>query len=100
MPLMRDLSIDSGLERPPQRLLVCDDSATERRALSIILRDAGYEVEEVADGASAIEALKARPVDLLLLDLQMPGSDGFSVLNYTHEHRQALPVILLTGLPP
>jgi DNA-binding response OmpR family regulator len=39
-------------------------------------------------------------VDLVLLDLQMPDVDGFDVLNYLHEHRQALPVILLSGMPP
>lgn len=36
----------------------------------------------------------------MLLDLQMPDVDGFDVLNYIQEHRQALPVILLSGMPP
>jgi CheY-like chemotaxis protein len=44
--------------------------------------------------------LKHRKVDLVLLDLQMPDVDGFDVLNYIHEHRRALPVILLSGMPP
>lgn len=82
------------------RLLVCDDSAPERRGLAIYLRGAGYEVDEASDGGGAVECLKRSRIDLLLLDLQMPGGDGFEVLNYVHEHRQALPVILLTGLPP
>jgi CheY-like chemotaxis protein len=82
------------------RVLVCDDSAVERRGLAVYLRSAGYEVDETSDGEGAISALKRQRVDLLLLDLQMPGGDGFEVLNYVHEHRQALPVILLTGLPP
>lgn len=80
--------------------MVCDDSPAERRGLAAYLRGAGYDVDEAADGPSAVEVLKRQRVDLLLLDLHMPGGDGFQVLNYVHEHRQALPVILLTGLPP
>ena len=82
------------------RVLVCDDASVERKGLAVYLRSAGYEVDEAADGEGAVAALKSQRIDLLLLDLQMPGEDGFHVLNYLHEHRQALPVILLTGLPP
>lgn len=82
------------------RVLVCDDSPVERRALAVYLRSAGFDVDEAGDGGDAVRALKSQRVDLLLLDLQMPNEDGFAVLNYVHEHRQALPVILLTGLPP
>lgn len=81
-------------------MLVCEDSQSERSALAHFLRRAGYAVDEAADGDSAMQHLKERPVDLLLLDLQMPNVDGFKVLSYVQEHRQALPVILLSGLPP
>ena len=57
-------------------------------------------VDEAGDGNSALQFLKNRTVDLLLLDLQMPGVSGFDVLNYVAEHRRALPVILLSGMPP
>jgi CheY-like chemotaxis protein len=84
------------------RLLLCDDSATERTALARLLRDRGYEVDEAADGSAALLVLRGsrRPYDLLLLDLQMPGTDGFDVLAYIQEHRPDLPVVLLSGLPP
>ena len=81
------------------RLLLCDDSPVERLALAHYLRGAGYAVDEAGDGQSALQHLKHRKVDLVLLDLQMPDVDGFDVLNYLHEHRQALPVILLSGMP-
>lgn len=84
----------------PPCLLLCEDDPSTRRALGLYLRKSGYAVEEAADGGTAIRQLKSQKIDLLLLDLQMPGGDGFAVLNYVHEHRQALPVILLTGLPP
>lgn len=81
-------------------LLLCEDNASARRALGLYLRQSGYEVAEAADGGQAIRQLKAGRVDLVLLDLQMPGGDGFAVLNYVYEHRQALPVVLMTGLQP
>ena len=81
------------------RILLCDDSDVERRALSRVLRDAGLAVDEAADGDAAIAHVKHRQVDLVLLDLHMPGTDGFEVLGYLQEHRRALPVILLSGMP-
>jgi two-component system sensor histidine kinase RpfC len=83
----------------PWRLLLCDDSPVERLALAHCLRRAHYEVDEAADGQSALHHLKHRPVDLLVLDLHMPGLDGFDVLRYLQEHRPGLPVILLSGMP-
>jgi CheY-like chemotaxis protein len=82
------------------RLLLCDDSPVERLALAHYLRRGGYQVDEAADGEAAIEHLKHREIDIVLLDLQMPDVDGFDVLNYLREHRRALPVILLSGMPP
>src|SRR5438094_9741491 len=80
------------------RLLLCDDSPVERLALAHYLRREGYSVDEAGDGEAALEYLKSRRVDLLLLDLEMPEVNGFDVLNYIHEHRRALPVILLSGV--
>jgi CheY-like chemotaxis protein len=82
------------------KLLLCDDSPIERLALAHYLRAAGYNVDEAADGCSAVQYLKNSQVDLLLLDLEMPDVDGFDVLNYVQEHRRALPVILLSGMAP
>jgi DNA-binding response OmpR family regulator len=81
------------------RLLLCDDSAVERLALAHFLRRSGYTVDESGDGEAAILHIKHRPVDAVLLDLNMPDVDGFAVLTYLQEHRRALPVILLSGMP-
>lgn len=83
----------------PFRLLLCDDSGVERKALASFLRNNGFFVDEAADGIAALSHVKQRPVDLVLLDLNMPGSDGFEVLSYLQEHRQWLPVIILSGMP-
>src|SRR5512146_763052 len=82
------------------RLLLCDDSPIERLALGHYLRSSGYTVDEAGDGESALQFLKNRQIDLLLLDLQMPDVDGFDILNYVAEHRRSLPVILLSGMKP
>jgi CheY-like chemotaxis protein len=88
----------ASLSRPP-RLLVVDDVTVERLALSHYLRKNGYDVIEAEDGRSAVLHLKSLQIDLLLLDLNMPHGDGFTVLNYLQEHRRSLPVILLSGMP-
>jgi CheY-like chemotaxis protein len=89
----------SGADQLSVRILLCDDSPVERLALAHFLRGQGYAVDEAADGDAAILHLKHRPVDLMLLDLQMPEIDGFGVLSYVQEHRRSLPVILLSGMP-
>jgi two-component system chemotaxis response regulator CheY len=81
------------------QLLVADDSQVQRSALSAFLRKRGYAVAEAGDGVAAVRHLKSCPVDLLLLDLNMPQGDGFEVLSYLQAHRRALPVILLSGMP-
>jgi DNA-binding response OmpR family regulator len=68
--------------------------------LAHFLRRSGYTVDEAPDGEAAILHVKHRPVDAVLLDLNMPDVDGFGVLTYLQEHRRALPVILLSGMTP
>lgn len=89
----------AGMDAEGSRLLVCDDSTDQRAALSGILRKRGYEVDEAGDGQSALRMLKARGYAMLLLDLQMPGMDGFDVLAYAQKHLPKLSVVLLSGLP-
>ena len=92
------MSADTSPSRRP-RLLLCDDSPSERLALAHILRSSGYTVEEAGEGESAIVKIKNKEFDVILLDLHMPQVDGFEVLSYLQEHRRALPVILLSGMP-
>jgi CheY-like chemotaxis protein len=95
------MNADASLPEPaaPRRLLLCDDSPVERMALAHLLRRAGYSVDEAGDGKSALLHLQHRQVDLLVLDLHMPGLDGFDVLKYVQVHRRSLPVVLLSGMP-
>jgi signal transduction histidine kinase/DNA-binding response OmpR family regulator len=63
-----------------KRVLVVDDDADARAMLCKILRDEGAEVSEVGDGAEGIATITQTPVDLVLLDLMMPGMSGFEMV--------------------
>lgn len=72
------ITVHSLSERrpPPLQLLLADDNPVNCRLASIILRRAGHRVDVVGDGERAIEALRAAPYDLVLMDVQMPVLDG------------------------
>jgi DNA-binding response OmpR family regulator len=63
----------------PARLLVVDDDAELRELAHAYLRQQGFDVETVADGAQMDAALAARTFDLIILDLMLPGEDGLSI---------------------
>ncbi len=82
---------------PEARLLVVDDEPTIRELLSTSLRFAGFEVHTAADGDEALTvAEKVRP-DLLVLDVMMPGLDGFGVTRKLRERGRDTPVLFLTA---
>jgi DNA-binding response OmpR family regulator/DNA-binding CsgD family transcriptional regulator len=83
------------------RILVVEDDEDSLYTLVTQLSLAGYEAVRVArDGEGAIAALEEAPVDLVLLDLMMPGVDGFSVLDWmrAREDRADVPVIVISAL--
>jgi len=78
------------------RVLIVEDDPDIASVLGDYLRHAGYETEHVADGATALERILARPPDLTLLDIMLPRMDGLTVLREARRHTQR-PVILLTA---
>jgi CheY-like chemotaxis protein len=60
-------------------ILVADDQDDERTIQRAMLEHVGYRVVEASDGAEALEVAMETPVSLVLLDVAMPGMDGFSV---------------------
>ncbi|HEX3355909.1 MAG TPA: response regulator [Tepidisphaeraceae bacterium] len=79
---------------------MADDSTDERSLMARYLRRVGYDVSEASDGRATIDYLQNNEVNVLLLDLNMPGLDGFDDLGYLQKHRRGLPVILLSGMAP
>jgi DNA-binding response OmpR family regulator len=82
-----------------KRILVADDDPGMRLALAIRLRANNYEVTCAGDGMSVVEEARKHTPDLILLDLGMPGGDGFSVMNMLQEEEPeaSIPVIVLSG---
>jgi DNA-binding response OmpR family regulator len=61
------------------RILIADDEYVISRCVTFMLKKEGYECHSVSDGEAAIEAMRADPPDLLILDLDMPRKNGFEV---------------------
>lgn len=91
---------DSEPTRVPGTILVADDNLLNRSLLSRFLKNQGYRVLTAEHGRMAVELLNQQPVDLLLLDLNMPDMDGFEVLHYIRQldRFQNLPVIVVSAL--
>ena len=79
------------------RLLLVEDDPDLAHGLAAALTRAGFSVDRVADGESAVDALSAQPYDLMLLDLGLPRSDGFDVLRRARARKLTLPVLILTA---
>ena len=79
-------------------ILVVDDSPTMRRMIMASLRDLGAVFEQASSGLEAIERLAITPVDLVVLDLNMPDVHGLEVLRFVRSHDRfaSLPVVILT----
>jgi len=80
----------------PLHVLVVDDEPRIRAMLRRYLADEGFRVSDAADGAGLRAALEREAVDLVLLDLVMPGEDGLSLARYVRQ-RCEIPIIILTG---
>ena len=78
-------------------LLIAEDQADIRELLTLNLRQAGYDVTAVADGAAALAAQLDQPRDLLVLDLMMPGLDGLEVCKALRGRGSNAPILMLTA---
>ena len=80
-----------------EKILVIDDDAGIRDALRMILEYEGYEVLTSPDGKTALGDLDATRVDAVLLDIKMPGMDGFEILDRIVAREGAPPVLMISG---
>ncbi|MDE6847180.1 MAG: response regulator transcription factor [Lachnospiraceae bacterium] len=78
------------------KILIADDEAEIRDVLHLYLEKDGYEVVEAADGVEAMEKIKKEQPDLVMLDIMMPGLDGYRVLRNIRENNN-IPVIMLSA---
>lgn len=82
-----------------QSVLVVDDEPMARQLLRLMLVRAGFEVLEAESGLDALEKVNEKRPDVVLLDVMMPGMDGFTVCENLREHHSLseMPIIMLSA---
>ena len=87
-------------EKPKSTILVVDDTTDNRKILQRVLINTGYIVNEAADGPKALEMIKENPPDMILLDIFMPGMDGYEVCQQLKNEKllRDIPVIFISAL--
>ncbi len=84
----------------PARVLVVDDDRINRTLLEVMLQPEGFEIESAASGEAALLAIATNPPDLVLLDVLMPGMDGYQVASELKRNpvTRHIPLIMITAL--
>ncbi len=82
---------------PARHVLVVDDDGALRHAISALLDEAGYQTDQACDGPEALRMLQQQPVDLLLLDIGLPGMNGLEVLAQTRSQPTPPRVVMMTA---
>jgi DNA-binding response OmpR family regulator len=80
-----------------KNILIIDDDTSVRKSLCKVLRDAGYNVMEAADGSQAVEWFETGRVDLLMLDIGLPVKSGWDIFECITNQAPVFPIIIVTG---
>jgi len=91
----------SGRKVEMARVLIVDSHSAIRKWLSASLGEIGHQVDEATDGKTALETASREPIDLMLVDVDLPGMGGSQVLSNLkgNPRTRAIPVIMLTSIP-
>jgi two-component system response regulator MtrA len=79
-----------------ERVLLVEDDEALRETLALVLRASGMTVTEVGDGRSALDRFEADGADVVVLDVMLPGIDGFEVCRAIREH-SSVPIVMVTA---
>ena len=80
-----------------KHILIIDDDAGIRESLSLILGDAGYQVDTVESGEQGIERVRNNKYDLIFLDIKMAGMNGIETLREIRKMGKKIPVYIITA---
>ena len=78
-------------------MAIVDDEESVRRAMGRLIRSAGIDVETFPSGAEFLQSLESHAPDCVVLDLHMPGINGFEVQARLREAKSRLPIVVITG---
>ena len=81
------------------RILIVDDDTAVQATVRLLMERAGHHVVTAGDGRKGLALLEAGDVDLLFLDIFMPGMDGFETMRMVHQVRPLVPIIVISGRP-
>jgi len=81
-----------------EKILIIDREPDIREALEILLRKEGYQVRSASGNEEAIEALISEPYDLVIMDINMPGTNGLQAMRNIKKLEESIEVIVVTGL--
>ena len=79
------------------RILIIDDDDQLRRSFEKLLRQEGYEVRSAASGETGLQHVRKEMPDLVMLDMRLPGMNGFETFKHLHDLEPKLPVIIMTA---
>jgi CheY-like chemotaxis protein len=82
-----------------KRILIVEDNPANRRLSTVLLQSAGYETEAAADADEAETAIRTRPPDLILMDLGLPGRDGYTLTRElrSRSETRAIPILAVSA---
>jgi CheY-like chemotaxis protein len=94
------MSLRQGVDARPARILIVDDEPLNRQLLEVMLQPEGYVLVTAVCGEEALEMVAQQPPDLILLDVMMPGMDGYQVAATIKGNvaTKDIPIIMLTAL--
>lgn len=78
-------------------ILVADDDKNTRRFLQAVLEEANYTVSTARDGIQALEILEREHIDLVVLDIMMPGMDGYEFTQTLRDVQNNIPILMLSA---
>jgi CheY-like chemotaxis protein len=94
-----DAAMKATREGRAYSILIADDDRSSRETLRDIIQPEGFQTEVVSSGEEAIDIVRGRPIDLVLLDMHMPTLSGLETLRLVRQFNALLPAILVTGDP-
>jgi two-component system copper resistance phosphate regulon response regulator CusR len=91
------VAVEFGQEVGPLRILLVEDELQAATMLAMGLREQGYAVDVTADGDAALESVRSNSFDLVILDVVLPGKDGFTVCRELRDAGRDMPILMLTA---
>ena len=88
-----------NLSRVRKKIMLVDDDSAIRQMLARLLTGEGYDVLLAVNGSESVQVVRATDIDLVLLDLNMPGMDGWETFEQLVSENPMLPIVVITARP-